>query len=175
VVLTALDALDAGGGRDVVPPHVLDGVFDDAVAHAVRALAAYAFVVRSSLAERGRPLRRALHDEIDLARRLVIAVLALRHGDRVRDAVRVIDRADDGQRRALGVEALDVILSRDEASVALPLIRRDLLPDEQIAALQHVEPPALGPEEWIADMTKDPKRVWRSSWLARCAHYAAQR
>ena len=38
------------------------------------------------------PLSRALEDETELARRLVVAVLALRHGDRVREAVRVVDR-----------------------------------------------------------------------------------
>ena len=103
VVLTALDALDAAGGRDVVPPELLDDVFRDAAAHA-------AALARGPQALDGAataPLHRALDDEIDLARRLVIAVLALRHGDRVRAAVHVIDHAD-GQRRALGVEALDV-------------------------------------------------------------------
>ena len=134
VVLAALDALDAAGGAGVVPPDLLDGVFHDAAAHASRTLAA-----RASLAASDGPLRRALEDESDLARRLVIAVLALRHGARVRDAIRVVDRAE-GQRRALGVEALDVLISREEAAVALPLVRRDLTPDEQAAALQHVGP-----------------------------------
>ena len=122
VVLAALDALDAAGGGRLVPPDVLDGVFRDAAAHAARALAA-----RASLDAEDGPLHRALDDEIELARRLVIAVLALRHGDRVRAAVRVVDHAD-GQRRALGVEALDVLLSREEAAIALPLVRRDLTP-----------------------------------------------
>ena len=115
-----------GRGGGVVPPSVLDGVFDDAAAHASRAS------LPAPRSPATRLARRALEDESDLARRLVIAVLALRHGDRVRDAVRVVDRAE-GQRRALGVEALDVIISRDEAAVALPLVRRDLTPDERAA------------------------------------------
>ncbi len=168
IQLTALDALDAAaGGHDVVPPDVLDDVFQDAVRHAARAL-----VVRKSIAARNGPLQRALDDEIDLARRLVIAVLALRHGDRVRDAVRVVDRAD-GQRRALAVEALDVILSREESAVALTLVRRDLTPDEQATLLQRFQPSARSADEWIADMADDPDGVWRSSWLAACARHAA--
>jgi hypothetical protein len=166
VVLAALDALDAAGGAGVVPPHLLDGVFHDAALHASRTLAA-----RASLAASDGPLRRALEDESELARRLVIAVLALRHGARVREAVRVVDRAE-GQRRALGVEALDVLMSREEAAVALPLVRRDLTPAEQAVALQHVGPSARAPDDWIADIAEDPEGVWRSPWLALCACHA---
>ena len=169
VVLAALDALDAADGAGVVPSDFLDGVFDDAAAHASRSLAARAALAASDL-----PLRRALEDERDLARRLVIAVLALRHGDRVRDAVRVVDGAE-GQRRALGVEALDVLISREEATIALPLVRSDLTPEEQAAALRHVVPAERGLEEWIADMAEDPEGVWRSSWLALCARHASGR
>jgi hypothetical protein len=168
VVLAALEALDAADGIGVVPPELLDAVFDDAAAHASRALSA-----RVSLVASDGSLRRALEDESDLARRLVIAVLALRHGDRVRDAVRAVDRAD-GQRRALGVEALDVIISRDEAAIAIPLVRRDLTPDEQAAALRHLEPSVRSPEEWTAEMAEDPDGVWRSAWLALCARHAVQ-
>jgi hypothetical protein len=167
VVLATLEALDAANGE--VPPEILDDVFRDAAAHAGRALAA-----RASLDAENESLLRALDDEIDLARRLVIAVLSVRHGERVRDAVRVVDRAD-GQRQALGVEALDVILSREEAEIAVPLVRRDLTPDEQAAAMAGFEPTARGQEEWIADMAEDPENAWRSSWLAVCARHAAGR
>ncbi len=159
VVLTALDALDAAEVGDLMPPGLLDAVFRDAAAHAARALEA-----RAALDVGDGPLRRALDDEIDLARRLVVAVLALRHGDRVRAAVRVVEHAD-GQRRALGIEALDVVLTREEAAIALPLVRRDPALGEQA--------PARPLEEWIADITADPDRVWRSPWLAKCARHAA--
>ena len=86
--------------------------------------------------------------------------------------MRVVDRAD-GQRRALGVEALDVILSREESAVALTLVRRDLTPDEQATLLQRFQPSARSADEWIADMADDPDGVWRSSWLAACARHAA--
>ena len=144
-------------------------MFDDAAAHAARALAA-----RASLGAQHGSLQRALEDEVDLARRLVIAVLALRHGDRVRDAVRVVERAD-GQRRALGVEALDVLLSREEAAIALPLVRRDLTWDDRATSLQGVGSPARTQEEWIADLVADPEHVWRSHWLAICARTRRQR
>ena len=166
VVLAALDALDAAHAAAVIPSDLLDQVFDDAAAHAARAL-----VVRLSLPASDGSLQRALEDEIDLARRLVVAVLALRHGDRVRDAVRVVDGAE-GQRRALGVEALDVLISREEALIAVPLIRRDLAPGEQLAALRHVQPDPRAEEEWIADLAEDPDGVWRSSWVALCARHA---
>jgi hypothetical protein len=167
VVLSALEALEAVEGAGLVPPDLLDEVFHDAAAHAARALAAH-----TSLAASDGPLRRALEDETDLARRLVIAVLAFRHGDRVRDAVRVVEGAE-GQRRALGVEALDVLISREEAAIALPLVRRDLTPDEQAVALEHLQPSVRGEDDWIADLAEDPHGVWRSSWLALCARHAA--
>lgn len=169
VVLAALEALAAADGGGVVPPGVLERAYRDAAAHAARALA-----VRASLDPSDGPLVRALDDEIDLARRLVVAVLALRHGERVREAVRVVDHAD-GQRRALGVEALDVILTREEAAIALPLVRRDLEPADRAAGLRHFGPAARRPDEWLADVAGDPDGVWRSSWLALCARHAAGR
>ena len=167
VVLTALDALDAAGGREVVPSDLLEDLFADAAAHAERTQQA-----RSSLDARDGSLRRALDDETDLARSLMIAVLALRHGERVRNAVHVVDRAD-GQRRALGVEALDVILSRQEAAVAVPLVCRDHDAGGQASALARAAPSSRGRNEWIADMAEDPERVWRSPWLTVCARHAA--
>ncbi|HEU0303008.1 MAG TPA: hypothetical protein VFR32_00360, partial [Gaiellaceae bacterium] len=165
VVLEALDALDAAGCGGLIGPEVPESVLRDASALAARAIAA-----RATLADLESPLARALEDEIDLARRLVIAALALRHGDRVRQAVRVVDHGE-GQRRALGVEALDVLLSREEAALALPLVRRDLTLDERSAGLP--KPSARRPEEWIEDIADDPEGVWRSSWLAACAVHAA--
>ena len=138
------------------------------------ALAERAFAARAALADRDASLVRALDDEIDLARRLVIAVLALRHGDRIRAAVRVVDR-EEGARRALAVEALDVVLSRHEAAIALPLVSRDLTLEERAAGSRRADWPAHRPEEWIADIAGDPEGVWRSPWLTACALHATER
>ena len=101
-------------------------------------------------------------------------MLALRHGDRIRAAVRVVEHGA-GARRALAVEALDVVLSRAEAAVALPLVCHGLRSDEQAAGLRRAGPPARSREEWIADVASDPEGVWRSSWLAACARDAVDR
>jgi hypothetical protein len=162
VVLAALEALDASNGRALVPPTYLERIFEDAAELAARASAA-----RRALSEVDSSVARALDDEIDLARRLVVATLALRYGDGVREAVRVVDHAD-GQRRALGVEALDVLLTRAEASVALPLVRRDPVPAPG-------RDPEHAPEAWLEDLAQDPERTWRSEWLAVCARHASAR
>jgi hypothetical protein len=168
VVLAALDALGAAGVDGIVAPDVLDEVFADAAA-----LAAHAVCARSTLGEHDAPLIRALDDEIELARRLIVAVLALRHGDRIRAAVRVVEHGE-GARRALAVEALDVVLSHAEAAVAIPLVCHRVAEDGQSRALPRGGPPARSRQEWIADVAFDPDGVWRSSWLAACASAAPE-
>ena len=169
VVLSALEALAVGAdGTGAVPHDLLDSLFDDAASHAARA-----YAVRAAL-ESDASLARALDDEIELARRLVVAVLVLRHGNRVRYAVRVVD-GTEGQRRALGVEALDVLLSREEAAVALPLVRGDRASDEHGAVLRRLQPTARDADAWLTDLSGDPQGVWRSSWLSLCARHASGR
>ncbi len=169
VVLAALDALDAAQGGERLEPGMLEPILLDSAALAERAFAA-----RAALTDHDTSLVRALDDEIDLARRLVIAVLGLRHGDRIRAAMRVVD-CEEGARRALAVEALDVVLSRREAAIALPLVRHDLTPEERAAGSQQTDWPAHQPDQWIADIADDPERVWRSPWLTACALHAADR
>ena len=154
----ALEALEAAGGHGLVPAATHDALLRDAGAHATRAATAGV-----ALRDEHEALRRALDDELDLARRTVVALLALRHGERVRAAVRVVDHAE-GQRRGLALEALDVVISRDEATIAIPLVRRDDTAD------RHDE---RSSEAWLDDMVRDPEGVWRSSWLAVCASHAA--
>jgi hypothetical protein len=163
LVLAAFEALDAAGGGALVPSSLVDATFADAAD-----LAARAYAARGAVGGADGSLVRALDDEIDLARRLVIAALGVRYGDRVREAVRVVEHAE-GQRRALGVEALDVVLTRAEAAVALPLVRRDaVLPAGRAF-------PPRGQEAWIADLVDDPEHVWRSEWLVTCARHASRR
>jgi hypothetical protein len=161
VVLTALEALGTTGADDVVPPDLIEEVIHDAAALAARAHAA-----RDACLALDGSVVRALEDEIDLARSLVIAALTVRYGDRIGEAVGVVEHAE-GQRRALGVEALDVVLTRSESAVALPLVRRDAA----FGARGDITPRT--PDAWIEDMVEDPERVWRSEWLATCARHAA--
>ena len=160
VVLAALEALEDTGARQLVPATYLERVFHDAVDLAVWAAAA-----RRSLSDVDGSAARALDDEVDLARRLVVATLTVRYGERVREAVRVVDHAE-GARRALAIEALDVLITRAEASAALPLVRRDF-------ALGLV--PERSPEAWLENLAEDPERIWRSKWLAACARHASAR
>jgi hypothetical protein len=166
VVLAALEALAAAGSA--VPAAVHADVLRDAATLAAHAGAAHGALPAES------PLARALEDEVDLARRLAVASLTLAHGERVRAAVRVVDHAE-GQRRALGVEALDVVLSRQEAAAALPLLQPRLTPAERSAAISARAPAPRSADEWIADILDDPDDVWRSPWLATCARHAAGR
>jgi hypothetical protein len=99
---------------------------------------------------------------------MVVAALTLRYGVRVRDAVRVAEHAE-GQRRALGLEALDVLLSRTEAAIALPLVRRDA----RFSGGHSVE--TRDADAWLADLVDDPEDAWRSEWLAVCARHASRR
>ena len=145
-MLAALDALEGAGGRRAAEPALLDRVLADAVALARDAAAA-----RRALGGGDDALARALDDEAELARRLVIAVLALRHGERVRAAVRVIDHAE-GERRALGIEALDVLAlarrgrggaCRSSAAIRGPAAARR---------------PQRTRAEWLDDLVRDPGR-----------------
>jgi hypothetical protein len=70
------------------------------------------------------------------------------------------------------VEALDVLLSREEASLALPLVRRDRALEG--GAPNHTSS-ARGPDEWIVELATDPRGICRSPWLAACARYEAGR
>ena len=68
-----------------------------------------------------------------------------------------------------------MLLTRDEAALALPLVRRDLTPDERSAALRRAGSAVRHSEEWLADMADDPEGAWRSPWLAACAVHAGGR
>ena len=62
-----------------------------------------------------------------------------------------------------------MILSREEAAIALPLVRHEI----RKGASQRAAEGGRSAEQWIADIAADPDGVWRSSWLATCARHAA--
>jgi hypothetical protein len=71
---------------------------------------------------------------------------------------------------------LDVLLSREEAAIALPLVQRDQSTREEAARSRRSGAAARSPGQWLADIANDPEGDWRSPWLAACARHAiAQR
>ncbi len=168
VSLAALDAL-RGAAVDQTLAADLDRVLHDGAAYAARALAA----IRSLGVHRDDPLGRALADEVDLARRLVVAVLAVRHGLEASSALQALG-SPDRSRRALALESLEVTLTRTEALLALPLVRPDMGDADRLAALARViDLPRRDGPAWLDDLVTDGDGCWRSPWLRACANEAS--
>ena len=164
VSLAALDAL-RGATVDLSLAADLDRVLRDGATHAARALAAL-----STLGvQHDDSLGRALADEVDLARRRVIAVLAVRHGVEASTAVQALG-SPDRSRRALALESLEVTMTRDEVLLGLPLVRPDIDAGDRLAALSRVvDVPTRDSRAWLDDLVTDGDGCWRSPWLRACA------
>jgi hypothetical protein len=168
VSLAALDAL-RGSTVDESLAAALDHVLHDGAAHAARALAALHSLGVPPNHPPDHPLRRALADEVDMARRRVVAALEVRHGLGASAAVQALE-SPDRNRRALALESLEVTLTRAEAFLVLPLVRPDLSIDDRLAALAGaVDVPKRDRREWLDDLIADRDRSWRSPWLQTCA------
>ncbi|MEP7112939.1 MAG: hypothetical protein ABI862_06715 [Ilumatobacteraceae bacterium] len=164
VSLAALDAL-RGATVDQSLAADLDRVLQDGAEHAAQALAA----LGSLGVQRDDPLGRALADEVDLARRRVIAVLAVRHGAEASIAVQALG-SPDRSRRALALESLEATLTRAEVVLALPIVRPDIGADDRLAALARViDVPSRDGPAWLDDLVTDCDLRWRSPWLRTCA------
>lgn len=162
VSLAALDALRRTTVDQSSAAAALDRVLHDGATHAARALTA----IRSLGVQHDHPLGRALADEVDLARRLVVAV---RHGLEASTAVQALG-SSDRSRRALALESLEVTLTRTEALLALPLLRPDIGADDRLAALARViDVPRRDGPAWLDDLVTDGDGCWRSPWLRACA------
>ena len=169
--VVSLAALHALRGTTVDQPlaAALDRTLQDCAAHGARALAA----LLTRVAEHDDSLGRALTDEVDLARRRVAAVLAVRHGLEASTAIQALG-SPDRSRRALALESLEVTLTRAEAMLALPLVRPDLGADQRLAALAGViDLPKRDGSAWLDDLVTDGDGFWRSPWLRACATEAA--
>ena len=164
VSLAALDAL-RGATVDQSLAADLDRVLHDGATHAALALAAL-----STLGvQHGDSLGRALADEVDLARRRVIAVLAVRHGVEASTAVQAL-ASPDRSRRALALESLEVTMTRDEVLQGLPIVRPDIDAGDRLAALSRViDVPTRDSRAWLDDLVTDGDGCWRSPWLRACA------
>ena len=169
VSLAALDAL-RGATVDKSLAAALDRVLQDGAAHAARALAA-----RRSLDVRpDDPLGRALADEVDLARRRVVAALAVAHGLEASNAVQALGSLDRS-RRALALESLEATLTRTEVLLSLPIVRPDLSADDRLAALARViDVPTRDGPAWLDDLITDGDGTWRSPWLRTCAEASSR-
>ena len=164
VSLAALDAL-RGATVDQTLTADLDRVLHDGATHAARALAA----ISTLGVQHDDSLGRALADEVDLARRRVIAVLAVRHGQEASNAVQALGSPDRG-RRALALESLEVTMTRDEVLLGLPLVRPDIDAADRLAALTRVvDVPTWDDRAWLDDLVTDGDGCWRSPWLRACA------
>jgi hypothetical protein len=147
----------------------LDRVLVDDAHHAARI--ARAASACSELAD-GSVIHRALEDELELVRSRVAAGRLARHGsDRLGAALMALA---DERRRSLAIETFEVTLQRDEAALALPVLRPDLTLRERITLLPTPsEATPLDLSGWLADMIVDDHATWRSSWLRACALYTA--
>ncbi len=162
VVLAALADADAGESPELV--EAIRATMRADGEHAVRIIA----VGRALALDPGEPLRRALDDEFELLQSRALSILIIRHGDVARRAVRAFaGRGDDGKRRALAIETLEVTAGRDDV-VALTLVRPDLDDDGRLRALGGSDR-VLSVADVTADLIDDPNRVWRSEWIAACA------
>src|SRR6266536_2539899 len=120
----------------------------------------------------GSELAHALGDELELLRRRVLALLAVRYGAEEIGAVANRLECDTDDRRSLAAETLDVTLTSADAVLALPLVRTDLpLPFrlQQLAAVAPVTPTDRAAV--LEDILSDGKGHWRSDWLRACAAY----
>jgi hypothetical protein len=120
----------------------------------------------------GSELAHALSDELELLRRRVLALLAVRYGAEEIGAVANGLHCDTDDRRSLAAETLDVTLTPADAVLALPLVRTDLpLPFrlQQLAAVAPVTPTDRAAA--LEDILSDGQGHWRSDWLRACAAY----
>ena len=162
-VLTAL----AAAGADPAPIAVgLDRTLRADAEHFARCAAA------AQVVGAGSELAHALGDELELLRRRILALLAVRYGAEEIGAIANTLECDTGDRRSLAAETLDVTLRRADADLALPIVRTDLPLTSRLRQLAAVAP--LAPSDRTAvveDILSDDHGHWRSDWLRACAAY----
>jgi hypothetical protein len=177
-----LDRLVRPGPATAAVAEALDATLLDDLAHAVRVLGALTAVEapppdpggRGGREDPSAPLRRALHDELDLVRERVVAGRLARHGRERLGAVLV--EIGTGERTSLAAEALEVVGGSSESRVVIPLLDPRLTPAQRLERLApHVDAPAVPGtvDAWLTDLVEDPGDRWRSGWLRACAIRAA--
>ena len=166
------------------PPHAmaetLDAVLHDDVEHAARILGAID-VISADSDDPQRPdgryavLRRALDDELILARERVAAGRIARHGwERLGPAITGL--VAGGPSAALAVEALEVAVGSAESRLVVALLDARLEPAQRLERLAPPTRSAAAPrdvEDWLRDLVEDADQGWRSAWLRACAIHVA--
>ncbi len=115
------------------------------------------------------PLRAALHDELVLLRRRVLAGLSLRYGSEGLSRVAFQLAQHSTKAHALAVEWLDVTMTGTER-VAIALLDPGRPADEQLRALTRLFPvePSSAPA-MARDLVEDRDARWRRPWITACA------
>ena len=164
--LAVLTALAAAGADPAPIAAALDRTLRADAEHFARC-AAVAQVVGA-----GSELAHGLGDELELLRRRILALLAVRYGTEEIGAVAKRLDSDTDDRRSLAAETLDVTLTPADAVLALPLVRTDLPLSSRLQQLAAVAP--VTPTDRAAvleDILSDGQSHWRSDWLRLCAAY----
>jgi len=166
--LAVLTALAAAGADPAPIAAALDRTLRADAEHFARCAAA------SQVVGGGSELARALGDELDLLRRRVFAILAVRYGaEKIAAVVNGFDCERD-DRRSLAAETLDVTLTPADAALALPLVRTDRPLPLRLGQLAAVAP-VIPTDRAVVfeDILSDGQGHWRSDWLRACAAYEA--
>jgi hypothetical protein len=166
--LAVLTALAAAGADPAPIAAALDRTLREDAEHFARCAAVRQVVGAGA----GSELAHALGDELELLRRRVLALLAVRYGAEEIGAVANRLDGDTDDRRSLAAETLDVTLTPADAVLALPLVRTDLpLPFrlQQLGAVAPVTPTDRAAV--LEDILSDGQGHWRSDWLRACAGY----
>ncbi len=165
--LAVIERLGGPGPAADAVAAALDTAFAADVRQAARILAA-----RVALGDLDEPLGRALDDELDLARRRIVAGRLARHGSDVVGPPST-ELAVGGPGAALASEALGVLLGR-EGTAVVAVLEPGRTPAERLARLPALTDLPAGGEGWLRELVEDPADRWRSPWLCACAIRAAR-
>jgi HEAT repeat protein len=188
LALVVAERLVSAGRASEATAVALDNILIDDVRHAARILGALAAIVAANAGGASgahvadAPLERALRDELELVGLKVRANRVARHGSARLGSVMIeltsgasASGNAGGSRRALALEALDVLLDSAEAKWVLALLHPHLTIPERLARLT-ASTAANSPSDlagWLRDLLEDREGRWASPWLRACAIHAA--
>jgi hypothetical protein len=174
--LAIIEALISEDPAPATTATVLDEVLADDLRRATRTLGVLASISAADPGETDMPLRRALADELDLARlRVRASTIAGRGSARLGPVM--LELGAGGPRGALAVEALEVTLGPTATSQVAPLLHPDLDDAERLRQMAGIVLDGDLPgnlEGWLREIVSDAEARWDSTWLRACALHAAK-